>query len=186
MTIYIARHGQDDDTVRGGWSNSELTNLSIKQSKLLAEELQKDENKYNIKNVFSSDIKRAKQTTEIISDKLNVPVKFLSEFREINNGDLAGMDNKLASKKYPDLYYRNLEWDECYPNGESPKEFFERISNAWIKFTQSVSEYESNVLLVTHAGVINIIRCIIDNTEYSNKSKYPTIPSAKIALEYLQ
>ena len=56
MTIYIARHGQDNDTVRGGWSNGELTNLGIKQSKLLAEELQKDENKYNIKNVFSREV----------------------------------------------------------------------------------------------------------------------------------
>lgn len=183
MKIYIVRHGQDDDTVRGGWSNSPLTDLGIKQSNALADELSENLMKYNIGKVYSSDIARAKQTAEIIADKLDVPIELIPNFREVNNGDLAGMNNTLADKLYPNLYWRNLEWKEHYPNGESPKEFYERVCNTWAEFVKTVSDYNKNVLLVTHGGVINIIRCLINNIDYSNEQKYQGIPSAEIALE---
>lgn len=177
------RHGQDNNTVRGGWSNSLLTDLGVQQSKKLANELLKNKNEYNIGIIYSSDLPRAKQTAEIIANKLDLPIEFLSSFREVNNGNLAGMDNIIADKLYPNLYWRNLSWDEHYPNGESPKEFYERIIKAWEILIQSISSYDKNVLIVTHGGVINVIKCITDETEYSNKQKYQGISSAKISME---
>ena len=76
-----------------------------------------------------------------------------------------------------------MDWNEHYPNGESPKEFYERVCNTWAKFIKEASSFNQNILLVTHGGVINIIKCIISKTEYSNENKYQGIPSAKIALE---
>ena len=38
-------------------------------------------------------------------------------------------------------------------------------------------------MLVTHGGVINVIKCITNEAEYSNKQKYQGVPSAKIAME---
>lgn len=183
MKIYIIRHGQDDASVRGGWSNTSLTALGIQQSNKLADELFQNQSEYNICKIYSSDLKRARQTAQIIADKLSVPIEFISDFREVDNGELAGMDNHLAEEKYPNLYWRKLNWDEHYPNGESPKEFYERVSNAWEKFIKEISHYDKNVLLVTHGGVINIITCIIDGKEYSNKNKNQKIPSAQIAVE---
>lgn len=80
-------------------------------------------------------------------------------------------------------YWRKLDWEEHYPNGESPKEFYERISNAWDNLRKTLIDYDKNVLLVTHGGVINIIKCITNGVEYSNKLKYQGVPSAKIAME---
>ena len=57
------------------------------------------------------------------------------------------------------------------------------MSKAWEKFIKELVDYDKNVLLVTHGGVINIIKCIANKTKYSNKEKYPSIPSAEIALE---
>ena len=183
MKIYIIRHGQDDASVRGGWSNTSLTALGIQQSNKLADELFQNQSEYNIFKIYSSDLKRARQTAQIIADKLSVPIEFISDFREVDNGELAGMDNYLAEEKYPNLYWRKLNWDEHYPNGESPKEFYERVSNAWEKFIKEISHYDKNVLLVTHGGVINTITCIIDSKEYSNKNKNQKISSAEIAVE---
>lgn len=76
-----------------------------------------------------------------------------------------------------------MAWNEHYPNGESPKEFFERVSNAWKKFVSEVSAYDKNVLLVTHNGVINVINCIIDNSIYSNSNSYSPHLCAEIALK---
>lgn len=123
MKIYLVRHGQDDDSVRGGWSNVPLTDLGIKQSADLANEIFVNKEQFNIGKIFSSDLTRAKQTALIISEKLSVPVKYDMDFREVNNGDLAGLDNSIAEEKYPNLYWRNLDWEEHYPHGESQKNF---------------------------------------------------------------
>lgn len=183
MKIYIARHGQDDDSVRGGWSDCSLTDLGVKQSVDLADEILSKSDEYNIGMIISSDIIRAKQTALIISEKLSVPVKYDMDFREVNNGDLAGLDNHIAEEKYPNLYWRKLDWEEYYPHGESPKEFYERVSEGWYNLRKTLIDYDKNVLLVTHGGVINIIKCITNGVEYSNKLKYQGVPSAKIAME---
>ena len=70
MKIYIARHGQDDDSVRGGWSDCSLTDLGVKQSVDLADEILSKSDEYNIGMIVSSDIIRAKQTALIISERL--------------------------------------------------------------------------------------------------------------------
>lgn len=183
MKCYLIRHGQDEGSVRGGWSDCPLTELGIQQSIDLANHLSADADYYKIGKVFSSDILRAKQTATIIAEKLNLSVEFMPEFREVNNGVLAGMDNLIAERNYPNMYWGNLEWDEHYPNGESPKEFYERVSRAWADFTKKQADYTKNILLVTHGGVINIIKSIVSKTKYSNKEKYQSIPSAEIALE---
>lgn len=184
MKCYLIRHGQDDDSVRGGWSDCSLTDKGVEQSTELANRLYDNLEYYNIGKVLSSDIVRAEQTAAIIAEKLNISLELVPQFREVNNGDLAGMDNFAAQKNYPDLYWKKLDWEEHYPNGESPKEFYERVGTAWKKLINSLEGYDKNVLLITHAGVINIIKCIVNGTEYSNKEKYQSIPSAEIAYCY--
>ncbi len=188
MKIYLVRHGQDNTSVRGGWSDSPLTDIGIRQSLDLANELFLNAEKYNIGKIFSSDIVRAKQTAVIIADRLNLSIVLKPEFREVNNGVLAGLDNRIADEKYPNLFWRNLDWEEHYPSGESPKEFYERIRRAWEEFMLSFARQplpdNKNALLVTHGGVINIIRCIASGKEYSNKEKYQGVPSARICFEF--
>lgn len=180
MIIYLVRHGQDDDTCRGGWSNHTLTSEGFQQSENLAIELYNNINKYNITKIYSSDLIRAQQTAKILADKIDIPIHFTSEFMEVNNGDLAGLKNEIANIKFPNLYWRKLEWDEHYPNGESPKEFYERIKSAWNKLIKTEKNNKGNIILVTHGGVINIIKSINLNQEYSNKIRYKGIESASL------
>ena len=180
MICYLIRHGADDETVRGGWSSSPLTELGISQVRQLSARLVADES-LRTKHIYTSDLPRAKQTAEILADALHLPVTELPAFRETNNGELAGMDNVLAGKKYPGLYWSTLAWDEHYPGGESPREFFARIQTAWLKFKESLG---TDVILVTHAGVINAILCIENNTKYTNKSvSYPTKNAEMVTIQ---
>ncbi|MDE6470624.1 MAG: histidine phosphatase family protein [Eubacterium sp.] len=151
MIIYLVRHGQDDDTYRGGWSNHALTSKGIQQSENLAIELYNNKNKYNITKIYSSDLIRAQQTAKILADKIDIPIHFMSEFREVNNGDLAGLKNEIANIKFPNLYWRKLEWDKHYPNGESPKEFYERIKSAWNKLIKSEKTIKA-ILFLLHTA----------------------------------
>lgn len=183
MICYILRHGKDDNTVRGGWSNAPLTEEGVSEVKALADKISLNPT-LNITDIFSSDLLRAKQTAEIISSKLHIEVQFLAMFREVNNGVLAGMKNDIAKEKYPNLFWNTLEWDERYPEGESPKEFFERITIAWNEFKERVRLSHGNVLLVTHGGVINAIYHIENEIPYSNKTKsFSLKPANMISFE---
>lgn len=179
--IYLIRHGKDDDTIRGGWSNHGLTNEGVKQTENLADKLFAEGVRFDC--IYSSDLARAKQTSEILANLLKAPI-FLSEaFREVNNGVLAGMKNEEVKEKYPGLFWSFLAYDECYPDGESPKQFFERIKKAWTDLKKEVAENKYNsVALVTHGGVIEAIMCIENCVEFSNKEQNFRVGNA----EYVQ
>ena len=139
----------------------------------------------SIKRIYSSDLLRAVQTAQPVADKLHPPIIQMPEFRETNNGILAGMKNELAIKMYPGLYWNTLDWEQRYPGGESPREFYERISTAWEAFQKMALEQNEDVLLVTHGGVINVILSIVNGEKYSNKTAMRKIRNAElIALEY--
>ena len=179
MICYLVRHGKDDETVRGGWSHYPLTEEGIRQAEKLAV------CNWNIKHIYSSDLQRALQTARIIAQKTGLSVTELPQLREVNNGVLAGMKNTTALEQYPGLFWNQLGWEQSYPDGESPKAFYERICTAWETFSQEIIAKNENVMLVTHGGVIHVILSLIEGRVYSNKEKQRNIPHASVvALSY--
>jgi len=179
MICYLIHHGKDDDSVRGGWSSAPLTADGIKQvQQLSAEILMSDD--MDIGVIYTSDLLRAKQTAQMISSVIAVPVIEMPEFREVNNGILAGMKNQIAEEQYPGLYWSSLDWEQTYPGGESPCLFYHRIADAWHHFKQQTRCLDHNVILVTHGGVIHVIQCIEHGIAYSNKTNPFPIGNAKM------
>ena len=123
----------------------------------------------------------AKETAEIVAEGLNLKVTYVKEFRETNNGDLAGMPKEQACKEYPGLYWSSLGWEQEYPNGESQKSFYERVKSAWEKFKNDTADVDGDVLLVTHGGVIDVILCLENGLNYTNKHTTFRIGNAEIA-----
>lgn len=180
MKVYLVRHGKDEDGVRGGWGSQPLTEEGHAQAERLAERID-----FPVDAIYSSDLPRAMQTAKPVAEKLGLPIVERPEFRETNNGELAGMKNELALARYPGLFWNTLGWEERYPGGESPRDFFERIRNAWDSFQNEVRQREENAILVTHSGCIHVIRCILTGQPYSNKAKHNKVEHAKlITLEY--
>jgi len=123
MICYLVRHGKDDETVRGGWSLSGLVDEGKRQVKHLVDYILENKSALQIEKLYSSDLPRAVETVIPIASALNLTVDYLPEFRETNNGILAGMPNDIANEQFPGLYWSALEWDEAYPQGESPRMF---------------------------------------------------------------
>lgn len=178
MNIYLVRHGDDDEKYRGGWSDLPLIEEGIEKAKKLAEFL-KDNEDVKVDKIISSDLKRAKMTTEIINEKLNLDVCYDSSIRENNNGIFAGMLNEEAIKNYPNAFFSKLKYNERFPDGESPKEFFHRIREAFFRILKENKNVE-NLMIVTHAGVISIIYHIIEKKRWSNRKKSVKIPKTSI------
>ena len=125
------------------------------------------------------------QTAQILADQLHLPVTALSQFREVNNRNLAGMKNSLALEQYHGLFWNQLVWEQCYPNGESPKQFYERICVAWAAFSEEFISRNEDMVLVTHGGVIYVILSILEGRPYTNRDKQRSISHTEgIALSY--
>ncbi|MBQ4133352.1 MAG: histidine phosphatase family protein [Desulfovibrionaceae bacterium] len=172
--IYLMRHGADPSDRYGGWSAYGLTRKGREQVHHAKHDLR---NK-GITQIYSSDLIRAKETAEIVASELSLPITYLPQFRESNNGLLAGMLKTEAAVKYPGIYWNALDWTEAWPGGESPEQFFRRIQNAWFDFKEQIGD--ENVLLVSHGGVMNIILCLENGIPYTNKETHFKIKDAEI------
>jgi probable phosphoglycerate mutase len=168
------RHGADPSNRLGGWSTYGLTETGRKQVNAAKMKLK---NK-GITQIYASDLVRAKETAEIVAEELGIEIVYLPQFRESNNGLLAGMLKAEALEKYPDKYWSALDWTENWPGGESPEQFFNRIKAAWIDFKKRIGN--DTVLLVSHGGVMNIILCLENGITYTNKETHYQIKDAEI------
>ncbi len=152
--VYLMRHGLDDECYIDGWND----NCLIPEGKLEVIDAALWMRKHlKIKRVISSDIKRAMETAEIVSDILGVEYLPSSELREQNKGALNG----LLKNKVPKLYQPYLDdvtIDMRYPQGESLQDLYNRVS----PYLKKIMTLEENTLLITHRGVINMIYFILN------------------------
>lgn len=184
MNIYIVRHGSEIPGYRGGWSSFSLSEAGIAEAEAAGEYF-KAEAAEKIDCVYSSDLNRARQTAEIIADKAGAPVVYIKNFREVNNGSLSGMENETAERLYPGLYWKNLGWNESYPAGESPAEFYKRVKNEWQVFQHDVRLKGKDAVLVTHGGVIQVIFSLLRGEKYTNTQNSVSVGNGDIIkIEY--
>ncbi len=163
--IYLVRHGLDDESYIGGHSNIDLTNVGINQAKETGIWLK--ENNIEVSKIYTSDIKRAISTSNIIGEILNLEVIKTNKLRELDKGLLTGLKKEIAKNKFPD--YINVDKiDIRYPNGESMLDLYRRIK----KLLENIDEYD-NSLIITHRGVINMIYVLLNNDKLTmDKEKY--------------
>lgn len=125
------------------------------------------QSKFNIDKIFTSDIKRAVSTAEIINEYLNLELFLDNRLRELDKGLLTGMKRDDAMILYPS-YVNINDIDVKYPNGESMYDFYLRIGELLL----NMSKYEDSIV-VTHRGVINMIYCyLLGDNVHLNKGKY--------------
>ena len=171
LKLIFVRHGKDDDRYRGGWSTLDLIPEGVEQARQLAKHIKDNDHTYQIAQIISSDLTRTLTTANIISCELGLPVYKECRIRETNNGDLAGMLNDHALKRYPGLFFSSLNMDEPYPNGESPNDFYMRIKKWFSEFSSNCLNTKGNILVVTHGGVINVIYHLVKGVAWSNKER---------------
>jgi len=99
MKFVLVRHTTSEWNALGlvqGQTDIELSQKGKDEAKTLAVKL----SDLGITFMVSSDLKRACQTTEIITSVLHVPFKSDSRLRECSYGKLEGLKRNEAAKKY--------------------------------------------------------------------------------------
>lgn len=97
--FYIFRHGQSsynvEGKIQGHTNNSVLTDRGIDQAYATADNLKNKD----VEIVISSPLRRAKQTGNIVSKVIKVPLQYDERFTEVNVGVAEGMHYTQGARK---------------------------------------------------------------------------------------
>ncbi len=158
-TILWARHGENVANLTRTFSyrvfDGDLTDLGRMQAAQLAERLAAGE---PISQIICSPLRRARQTAEIVAQRLGLPIRAeLDDLRELNVGALDGRSDAQAWG----IYDRVLAaWKEGqvavrFPGGENCEEVRARIQRALTAVTSASRDADRGLsLVVAHGGAL--------------------------------
>jgi probable phosphoglycerate mutase len=173
-TLILVRHGEAQHNVSeltGGWSQTHLTEYGVKQITLLAERLKAELSEIPTR-IMSSDLIRARETTQIIKKALGVQPEFTDGLRELNNGIAAGKSKGEVSQSWQDTTMPLIDY-QIYPGAETWRNFHNRVSD----FMDRVELDDGRVIIiVTHGGtIVHIISWWLGmNEEQLEKTSFHT------------
>ncbi|HYE83811.1 MAG TPA: histidine phosphatase family protein [Clostridia bacterium] len=167
--LYLVRHGETEwnrTSIVQGRTDIELSDEGIKQAYKLAKRLACED----IDTIYSSSLKRALGTAEIIAACKSCNIVKSEEYHEINLGPWEGMTINEIKKKYSEHYriYREDPANFRLPGAETFLDLTERTYNAIIEIVSV--HVGKNILLVSHGTAIKaaIIRILgIDIVNYT-------------------
>ncbi len=155
MKIFFIRHGEttgDVESRYGGDYDDHLSGKGKEQSKSLAQVL-RDE---GIEIVFSSPLKRAKETSEIIAEQINCEVVVKVNLKERNQyGIITGMKKEEAKEKYPKQVELLKDKLNTIEGAEAYEDFSKRIAGAFRELVVD-SEY-GTIAIVSHGGPLRVL-----------------------------
>lgn len=158
MRLYIIRHGQTDSNaarVVQGHNQTPLNDLGLEQALKVAQRLALED----IDCIYSSDLKRARETAKIVTDVCKVSLYLTDKLRERSYGVY---DGKPFSKYEQAFLNSGLEKHEFRPEGG--ENYLEVRNRAADFLTLLFSRYTNNevVALVAHAGINKmLLSCLL-------------------------
>ena len=152
--VLLARHGETDWNRDGrfqGHADPPLNDTGRTQAAELGASLASD----GISAIFSSDLRRAAETAEIVASCLGLPVSHDAALREIDVGSWSGLTRDEVRARFPVGFARWLD-GEIGHDGETRLQLMERIRAAVL---QIVSRHPGeHLLLVSHGGAIRALQ----------------------------
>lgn len=167
--VYLVRHGESEWNIHNkvqGKTDIELSKKGIKQAELLAERLEKE----NIEHIYTSDLKRAKKTAELIQRRIGIDPVEMEIYREIGLGPWEGLTIAEIKENYNEHYriYREEPASFILPGAETILEVADRVCRGILDI---VSRHKnSNILVVSHGVAIKsaVIKILdIDISKYN-------------------
>ena len=134
----------------GSWTDWDLTELGKEQACNIGRKL-KEELAGEKVIIFSSDLKRAKQTAKIIADHLGAEPIFRQELRERNLGRCCGKSVQWLRENLE--CPENTVDDRLFSDGESRRDAWNRL----LPFYDEIMECdEKTVIIVLHGDILSI------------------------------
>lgn len=171
-TVYMVRHGETDWNRAHrmqGWSDIPLNERGREQAAFAAKALAS----VPLDVIYTSPLKRAEKTAEIIRGERKIPLFAEKGFIEINLGKWDGHTPDEMDVLYPGQYdiWRSTPGDVHIDGGETFAKVQER---AWKAFLSMVNEEKGkHILLVSHMGCLSTILFKIAGYPLNDLWKHP-------------
>jgi broad specificity phosphatase PhoE len=158
-TILWARHGENVANLTRTFSyrvfDGDLTDLGRMQAAQLAGRLAAGE---PISQIVCSPLRRARQTAEIVAQRLGLPIRTeLDDLRELNVGALDGRSDEQAWGIYDSVLaaWQDGQTTVRFPGGEDLEELRARIRRALTAVTSASDAADGGAsLVVAHGGAL--------------------------------
>jgi broad specificity phosphatase PhoE len=161
-TLLLVRHGETDwnrDLRWQGHSDTPLNERGRRQALELAEQLEPPD------RIYASDLARARQTAEILAERLGVPVQLDWRLRERSFGAWEGLTSAEIEERYAADHSR---WRAGEGPGASDAEGFDAFAARVGSFLRDVLERHDGdeLLIVAHGGTIRVIHALAKGLDY--------------------
>jgi probable phosphoglycerate mutase len=144
--LLLARHGETEWNREGrwqGWADPPLNETGRSQAYRLAEQLRA----VPFDAVYSSDLKRAHETAEIVAAPHGVPVVADPGLREIDVGSWSGLTRAEIDERFP---------GSDRPDGETREHHLARVLATVERIARAHAG--ERILIVTHGGTMRALR----------------------------
>lgn len=156
--LCLVRHGQTDWNLEGryqGQSDVPLNEQGRIQAQALARELQDS----RFAAIYTSDLKRARETAEIIGASVQIPVTLEPRLREINQGEWEGQLVEVIKARYFKLWQQRDANPAIVrlPGGETVQEVADRVYAA---LNEIVGQHPgTSIIIVSHGLALATVIC---------------------------
>ncbi|MDF2686963.1 MAG: phosphoglycerate mutase family protein, partial [Clostridia bacterium] len=155
--IITIQHCQSEHHVNkmvGGVTDWPLTELGLKQADNIGRALKQKLGDTSGYKMYSSDLKRASQTAEMVAKHLGLTPELHRELREINLGSATGKSGEwLNLNKTPCPEGVSWMYHRLLPDAETNAEMYERISGFVDMLEKSEDE---NIIVVAHGACLQM------------------------------
>jgi alpha-ribazole phosphatase len=155
--LLLVRHAETKQGHRRYWGHSQigLGEEGIVQAKMLRDHLAGEK----IAAIYSSDLKRARRTAEILASVHATEVVLCPELRELDFGQIEGMTFEEVDRRCPEALslWRGGDVNAAAPAGENLRQLASRVR--WILERLQRHSPEETILIVAHSGPLRVLLC---------------------------
>lgn len=154
-TVFIVRHGENPANLTGEFSYRRIDYPLNDTGRRQAQQTAAYFRDQRINAIFSSPLKRAVETAQIIAQPLGLPVTALESFREVNVGTLEGRATQenwaLHDRIFEDWLVRDQP-ESTFPGGENLTRLVARVRDGLR--TVVAGRDGQRLVVAAHGGIL--------------------------------
>lgn len=163
-TILLARHGETDWNREGrfqGHADPPLNRTGRAQAVDLSVALMAEQ----LAAVYSSPLRRALETAEVLAASHGLEPVPVDDLREVDVGSWSGLTRAEVEERFPAQFARWLDYGQGWEDGETYEDMGRRAVDALLGL--AAAHDGERVLAVTHGGPIRAAFAFADGTTHA-------------------
>jgi broad specificity phosphatase PhoE len=166
-TLYLVRHGENLANLTKEFSYKLVDYSLTPKGALQAQQTAEYFKNIHIDEIYSSPLKRARETADIIARPHHLPVIVREEFREVNVGNLEeqppNAENWVLHNRIIDDWYKG-DMTATFPGGENLSMLIQRVRAGLLTITHN--KMHKQIIVAGHGGIFTAtVRAICPNAD---------------------